>query len=147
MIAQPSRPDPDERAIRAWLIEQVANQLGMDPGKIDPRCPLAAYGLDSADAVGLSGHLEEWLGRRVAPTVAWAHPTIEALARHLAAGGGDEPEDLPPCRPHDGLAQILNTLEALSEEEAQTALHQNGAGLEHGAVKPELGTTGAQSSL
>ena len=35
-------------------------------------------------AVGLAGELEDWLGRPLSPTLVYEHPTIEALARHLA---------------------------------------------------------------
>ena len=51
---------------------------------IDPREPFTYYGLDSVQAVGLTGDLEIWLGRRLSPTLAWDYPNIESLARHLA---------------------------------------------------------------
>jgi acyl carrier protein len=33
----------------------------------------------------LVGDLEEHLSRRLSPTLAWDHPTIDALATHLCA--------------------------------------------------------------
>jgi acyl carrier protein len=41
--------------------------------------------VDSARALLLVGDLETWLGRRLPPIVLWNYPTVEALARHLAA--------------------------------------------------------------
>ena len=48
------------------------------------RRPFAGFGLGSLQAVGLAGDLEDWLGRPLSPTLVYEHPTIEALARHLA---------------------------------------------------------------
>jgi acyl carrier protein len=75
---------PREEAIRAFLLERVADELGLSADDIDPDAPLAQYGLDSAAAVGLSGELAEWLGRRLEPTLLFDHPSIDALARHLS---------------------------------------------------------------
>jgi acyl transferase domain-containing protein/acyl-CoA synthetase (AMP-forming)/AMP-acid ligase II/glyoxylase-like metal-dependent hydrolase (beta-lactamase superfamily II)/acyl carrier protein len=73
-------------AIEAWLVANVSQQLKMDPRHIDVREPFASYGLDSLAATELSGALEAWLERRVEPTAVYEHPTIEALAKHLATG-------------------------------------------------------------
>src|SRR5436305_15235972 len=40
--------------------------------------------MDSAQAVSLSGELQDWLARPVAATIAYDYPTIEALAHYLA---------------------------------------------------------------
>lgn len=71
--------------IRAWLADAVADQLQLAPASIDPDRPLSYYGLDSLAAATISGELTEWLGRDVAPEVLIDHPTINALAEHLAA--------------------------------------------------------------
>ena len=59
------------------------------------------YGLDSLQMVSLVGDLELWLGRALAPTLAWDYPTIDALSRRLA--GEEAPEDRGPCRPTEHL--------------------------------------------
>ena len=74
-------------SIAAWLAAKVAAPLGMRPAEVDVRRPLASFGIGSLQAVRLAADLEEWLGRKFAPTLAYDHPTIEALARFLA----DEP--------------------------------------------------------
>ncbi len=71
-------------AIEAWLVQEIAARIGASAEEIDIRTPFAQYGLDSAEAVGLSGDLEVWLGLRLPPTLAWDYPTIEALSAHLA---------------------------------------------------------------
>jgi acyl transferase domain-containing protein/acyl-CoA synthetase (AMP-forming)/AMP-acid ligase II/acyl carrier protein len=80
------KPAPTAGAIQAWLVAQLARRLSVDPGTLDVREPFARYGLDSASVVSISGELEDWLGRRFSPALAWEYPTIEALAEHLAGG-------------------------------------------------------------
>jgi len=70
--------------IQAWLVSRLARELRVEPHEIDSRDPFSYYGLDSRTAVTLSGELEDWLGRRLSPTLLWDYPTIEALARYLA---------------------------------------------------------------
>ncbi|HEV8711727.1 MAG TPA: beta-ketoacyl synthase N-terminal-like domain-containing protein [Candidatus Binatia bacterium] len=70
--------------IQAWLVAKLAKLLGIEPHEIDTREPFDSYGLSSTEAVSLSGDLEDWLGRRLSPTLAYEYPTIEILARHLA---------------------------------------------------------------
>ena len=82
---QPDKPSRD--TIAAWLAAKVAAPLGMRPADIDLRRPFASFGLGSLQAVRLAADLEEWLGRKLSPTLAYDHPTIDALARFLA----DEP--------------------------------------------------------
>jgi len=77
---------PTEDDIQAWLIEKITAMDDVDAASVDIREPFSSYGLTSRAAVGLSGDLEEWLGRRLSPALVYEHPTIEALARHLAAG-------------------------------------------------------------
>ncbi len=73
-------------AIQEWLVANLSSQLKVDPRHVDVREPFASYGLDSLAATELSGALEAWLERRVEPTAVYEHPTIEALAKHLATG-------------------------------------------------------------
>jgi acyl carrier protein len=75
----------NELAITAWLVSRLARESGMDPDEIDLGQPFSSYGVDSARALLLVGDLETWLGRNLPPIVLWNYPTVEALARHLAA--------------------------------------------------------------
>ncbi|HEU4326185.1 MAG TPA: aminotransferase class III-fold pyridoxal phosphate-dependent enzyme [Roseiflexaceae bacterium] len=79
--------------VRAWLADAIAQRCNLAPDQLDPRQPLASYGLHSADLVGLSGQLADWLGRPLAPTLLYDYPTIEALAQHL--GGLQAPAATP----------------------------------------------------
>jgi acyl transferase domain-containing protein/acyl-CoA synthetase (AMP-forming)/AMP-acid ligase II/acyl carrier protein len=72
--------------IAAWVVSQLAQQLGLSPAKIDTSLPFAYYGLDSVHAIRLTAALEGWLGRELSPTLAYEYPTINELAEHLAKG-------------------------------------------------------------
>jgi acyl carrier protein len=74
-----------EAAIREWLKSYVANLLGMHVDDVDGVRSFEHYGLDSSAAIGMTGDLSEWLGREVDVTAAYDHPTIDELARELAA--------------------------------------------------------------
>jgi acyl transferase domain-containing protein/acyl-CoA synthetase (AMP-forming)/AMP-acid ligase II/acyl carrier protein len=74
--------------IETWLVTRFAAKVGRAPHDIDIRQPFTYYGLDSLQAVSLAGELETWLGRSLPATLAWDHPTIALLARHLAGEAG-----------------------------------------------------------
>jgi 8-amino-7-oxononanoate synthase len=80
----PSTEPPTEEAIRNWLITNIASVVNMEPSSIDVRQTFDNYGLDSLQAVSLSGDLETWLNREISPTVVWDYPTVDQLARHLS---------------------------------------------------------------
>jgi acyl carrier protein len=79
------RPDSVED-LRVWLVIKVAEALGIDPDDVDVEETFAGCGIGSIEAVSLAGDLENLLGRQLQATLLWDYPTVEALARHLAAG-------------------------------------------------------------
>lgn len=72
--------------IKEWLINKVAELAGVEVNHIDANEPLAFYGLDSVAAVSLSGELQDWLGRKVPPTLVYDYPSIQAMVGYLSAG-------------------------------------------------------------
>jgi acyl carrier protein len=70
--------------IARWCIDFICSNLDIPASKVDLSSEFESFGLDSAATVGLVIELEEWLGRPVDPTVVFEHPTIAALAGHLA---------------------------------------------------------------
>lgn len=95
--AAPVTEPPTEEAIRGWLIANIASVVNMEPARIDVQQTFDHYGLDSLQAVSLSGDLENWLNREVSPTVVWDYPTVEQLARHLSENhsNGNQPGKPP----------------------------------------------------
>ena len=123
-----------EDAIQTWLINHLAEQLGLAPQEIDVQKPFTEYGLDSIVGVSLAGDLEEWLGLQLSPTLLWDYPTIAMLARHLTAAvdsGCERP--VVACTvsltdvAHTDLdqteaAQLLASLDTLSDEDVEALL-------------------------
>ncbi len=83
-------------AIQGWLIDRLAEILELEPNQIDVGQDFEEYGLESAEAINLSGDLEDYLGCRLPPTLLWDYQNIEDLARYLAAGNllQDQVKDL-----------------------------------------------------
>jgi 8-amino-7-oxononanoate synthase len=75
---------PSAEAIEGWLIDKIAEMLTLEPNQIDVQQDFSEYGLDSVEAINLSGELENYLGRRLSPTLLWDYPNIETLAQYLA---------------------------------------------------------------
>jgi len=71
-------------AIDTWLIHYLADLLEMSEETIDPTSSFQELGLDSSLAISLTGDLEEWLGRRINPTLLYNYTTIESLSSGLA---------------------------------------------------------------
>ncbi|MFF1297266.1 MULTISPECIES: beta-ketoacyl synthase N-terminal-like domain-containing protein [unclassified Streptomyces] len=87
-----AQPDPD--AVMRVVREELDDVLGRP---VDVRLPFYELGLTSVLLVRLRARLEERLGRPVAQTAFFEHPTAAALAAHLsgaeAAQAGHVPAD------------------------------------------------------
>ncbi|MCP9916664.1 acyl carrier protein [Cyanobium sp. ATX 6F1] len=70
--------------IDTWLIHYLADLLEVPVDTIDPTANFQELGLDSSLAISLTGDLEEWLGRRINPTLLYNYTTIESLSGGLA---------------------------------------------------------------
>ena len=90
----PLQPASGNSTIATWLREHIAQKVGISPASVDLETPFASYGLDSMAAVRLSGELEDWLGCKLAPTLAYDYPNIASLANYLAKLTGTHP--FPP---------------------------------------------------
>ena len=108
----PTSPRTPE-AIREWLVAQLAERLLVDTAEIDVREPLTSYGLDSIQAMGLIGDLEDWLGRPLSLTVVDDYPSIEALVGHLVEGpdGVDRIDHADPSSPGSARSRVYLELD------------------------------------
>jgi acyl carrier protein len=84
-----------EEEILTWLQAQVAAKLNTTPDRVDPQRDLMEYGLDSLEAVSLTGELEELLNRRIEPTLVWDHPNLAAISAFLARAPLEDEEAVP----------------------------------------------------
>ncbi|MGW5685029.1 SDR family oxidoreductase [Nonomuraea sp. NPDC003754] len=95
-----------EGDIRRFLTERISSRCALT--EVDPDRPLEEFGLSSRDATGIAGELAELVGRELAPTLVWEHPTINRLAAALATGALADPaagrSPAHPLRPTGGRA-------------------------------------------
>ncbi len=81
-------PGIDE--ITHWLVAELSRRLRIDPKEIDVTYEIAGYGLDSRQAIRITASLEDWLGRKLSPTLLWEYPTVSELAEFLSQPESDE---------------------------------------------------------
>ena len=82
MATQSNKPSEE---IELWLIDATAKLLGVSPTEVKPDEQLALLGLNSLEAMSLSGELSNWLQKDIAPTIVWDYPTIRELSNHIAS--------------------------------------------------------------
>lgn len=73
-----------EAATRDWLRARLADLLGLEVEDIDLERPITDYAIDSRQALVLVGDVEDLLGRKLAATLTWDHPTLAAMAAYIA---------------------------------------------------------------
>jgi acyl transferase domain-containing protein len=114
--------------LTSLLQEEVARILELEPRSLpDTRKGFLTLGMSSREAVTLQQRAEQLLGRRLPATLAFDYPTIEALAgyiQELVKADGLPPAPPRPS-PRELLAQALDSLEQLSNEEAERLLAQS----------------------
>ncbi|MGW6533304.1 beta-ketoacyl synthase N-terminal-like domain-containing protein [Streptomyces venezuelae] len=72
------------------VVAAVAEHLERSPEDIAPGENFAAYGLDSAATVAISGALQRTLGRRLPAALLYQFQTAEDVARHLSREDGED---------------------------------------------------------
>src|SRR5882757_518289 len=88
------RPEPRTHVsvpeLREWMRNWVANATNTSPDAVNESAPLIELGMASRDAVAMASDIEDYTGVVVTATMAFRHPTIEALATVIVEG---EPEE------------------------------------------------------
>ncbi|MCV7314674.1 acyltransferase domain-containing protein [Mycolicibacillus parakoreensis] len=78
--------------MRTWMRNWVANATGQAPDAISETTPMVELGLSSRDAVAMASDIEDLTGVTLSATVAFQHPTIEALATRIIEGEPELPD-------------------------------------------------------
>lgn len=120
MTAGDARPPA---ALTAWISRWVAEELGLAAAEVEPDRPFLSYGLNSIQAMMLVGDLETHLGRPLPPTLVWDHPTVAALAAHLADQPSADIPGTPAAIPADAAA-LLAQLDDLPDDQVDALLRQ-----------------------
>ena len=77
-------PHSSAEEISAWLAGSIARATAVDPDKIDRDTPLWELGLDSINALTITGDLAELLDTELEQSLLWDYPTINKLSEFLA---------------------------------------------------------------
>ncbi len=77
----------DAKQLADRIAAVVARYAGQAADTLDRGAPFYALGIDSVKLIDLTVALEEALGRTVPTMALFDHPTVDALAAHLAADG------------------------------------------------------------
>lgn len=70
----------------SWLRERIGGDIGKAPEAIDPDATFDRLGIDSLALLGVIGDLAGELDIEIETSVLFDHPSIRALAEHLADG-------------------------------------------------------------
>ena len=81
--------------LERWILDSVAQRLGLANGELDAAQTFAAYGVSSLMAAETSEALGHHLGRSLPATLLWDFPTPRQLAAHLAESGVGAPNGSP----------------------------------------------------
>ncbi len=70
--------------LQAGLSSILARELRLPEAELDAQRPFAELGLNSVMAMTVRRETEQFVGIELSATMLWNHPTISALAEHLA---------------------------------------------------------------
>ncbi|WGF87883.1 AMP-binding protein [Marinivivus vitaminiproducens] len=113
---QAEPPARREGVLRRLLQQELAVLASMPEGRLPPTDEgFFDLGLDSLATVDFAATLEDELGVNLTPALLFEHPTIAALATHLAAGLAGDPAEAGPSvaaagaeRTHDAVASEMS---------------------------------------
>lgn len=77
-------PGMNQNDIVEWLRDRIAGDLESDADTVDPDATFNRLGLDSLALLAVLGDLASKLDIEIETSVLFDHPTITALALHLA---------------------------------------------------------------
>lgn len=66
-----------------WLVQEIARTLAIAPERVPVDADLDELGLDSVQAVGISGALSDHVGQELPATLLYEHRSIRDLANYL----------------------------------------------------------------
>jgi hypothetical protein len=121
--------------LESLLREQIGRVLRVAPARVHKTKPFSTMGLDSLMGLEVRNRIEASLGVSLPAIVIYAHPSVSALAAHLASKIADDvatPVETPPVdvatqgasvvADVTAVTQIAAAIHQMSEDEAEAAL-------------------------
>ncbi|MFN8099732.1 MAG: acyl carrier protein [Dermatophilaceae bacterium] len=81
-----------------WLVARIAEIIGVDTDRIDPRADVRDFDLDSTEVLILVAELEARLGVRIDAGLLWTARNLSALAGYATSVAAAETVDRPRLR-------------------------------------------------
>ncbi|HEY0330327.1 MAG TPA: AMP-binding protein [Rhodopseudomonas sp.] len=106
-----SPPPGDAAALDRWLRIWLSRRLELPLSELRGDRGVGELGLTSVDAVELAGALGAHLGRKLPQTLAYDHPTINAMVAHLCGSPPASPAPSPPPASGGDLEELLSMIE------------------------------------
>jgi acyl carrier protein len=129
VLAGASHPEQQltSQEIEAWLVQRIATQLSVPEGQVQVDRPFLELGMGSVEVAEVASDLEQWLNRKLSPTVVYNFPNISLLAQFLAAPERISCAKVKATRSqHDDQEfndrQLLCEIQGLSDTEIAAAL-------------------------
>ncbi|MEO0801167.1 MAG: acyl carrier protein [Cyanobacteria bacterium J06642_2] len=69
--------------VQDWIVTYLAELLDVESEDVDVDIAFDRFGLDSSAAIGMTGELEEWLGKEIDATILYDYPTVKSLSKYL----------------------------------------------------------------
>jgi myxalamid-type polyketide synthase MxaE and MxaD len=113
-----------------YLKEQLGQVLKVRTAEITTQTPMQAFGLDSLMAIELRNRLESGFGLTLSATIAFAHPTLAALATHLGNEMNLPLDAAEPTRSTTAPSMISLSSNTLSDDEIAEKLAARLASIE-----------------
>ena len=79
--------------IREWLMDWMADQLGISPEEVEMDRTVASYGLEADDLERLASAIEEYFEESLPADVIRPRSTLASLTRMLCEWSGADEED------------------------------------------------------
>ncbi|MBV8083471.1 MAG: FAD-dependent oxidoreductase [Chloroflexi bacterium] len=96
--------------IREWMVAQIARRANLDPSGIDASDAFETLPIESLQIVGMVADLSRWLDWQVTPSIIFECPTIDAIARQLAADVAEARAASPIAAPAETGAGVLGRM-------------------------------------
>ena len=110
--------------LKTVVAEEAAGILRLPAAGIDPLRPLSELGMDSLMAVELRNVLGRATQAELSATLLFDHPTVNALARHLAMTAFADLFPQADLSENGERTKLLDEVEQLSEDEMESLIAQ-----------------------
>lgn len=124
------------RIVESYVLDQIAQVIRIDPGRIDKKGSFTDLGIDSLMSLELRNRLESGLGLRLASTILFTYASPNALISFLMSQVGKKDETLPTTEKsisvtenRELFAETAESVDAIADDDLLAAFDASIQGL------------------